>query len=46
MNTEAADLLTHRVADSLGELKSAFAAGNDAAREATASKATSAKTVQ
>jgi len=46
VNTEAADLLTHRVADSLGELKGAFTAGNGAAREATASKATSAKTAQ
>ncbi len=46
VNTEAADLLTHRVADSLGELKGAFTAGNGAAREATASKATPAKTGQ
>ena len=46
VNAEAADLLTHRVADSLGELKSAFATGNDAAREATASKVTPAKTAQ
>ena len=46
VNAEAADLLTHRVADSLGELKGAFTAGNGAARETTASKATPAKTGQ
>jgi phasin family protein len=46
VNAEAADLLTHRVSDSLGELKGAFTAGNGAAREATASKATPAKTGQ
>ncbi len=39
VNAEAADLLTHRVSDSLGELKGAFTAGNGAAGEATASKA-------
>ena len=38
MNAEAADLLTHRVSDSLGELKGAFTAGNGATGEATASK--------
>ncbi len=42
VNAEAADLLTHRVADSLGELKGAFSAGNGATGatgESTASKA-------
>jgi len=34
-NTEAADVLTHRVADSLGELKGAFKATNGGAQKAT-----------
>ncbi len=46
VNAEAADLLTHRVSDSLGELKGAFTAGNGATGEATASKAAPAKTAQ
>ncbi len=46
VNAEAADLLTDRVADSLGELKGAFTAGNGAAREATACKASSSKTAE
>ncbi len=45
-NAEAADLLTHRVSDSLGELKGAFTASNGAASEATASKAAPAKAAQ
>ncbi len=46
VNAEAADLLTHRVSDSLGELKGAFTAGNGATGAATASKAAPAKTAQ
>ncbi len=46
VNAEAADLLTHRVSDSLGELKGAFSAGNGAAGEAAASKAAPAKAAQ
>jgi phasin family protein len=38
-NVEAADLLTHRVTDTLDELKGAFASSNGAARETTPSKA-------
>ncbi len=34
VNAKAADLLTHRVSDSLGELKGAFAASNGAAGKA------------
>ena len=45
-NAEAADLLTHRVSDSLGELKGAFTAGNGVTGEAAASKAAPAKTAQ
>ncbi len=45
-NAEAADLLTHRVSDSLGELKGAFTAGNGATGEAAASKAAPAKAAE
>ena len=39
VNAEAADLLTHRVSDSLGELKGAFTADNGAAGNGAAGKA-------